>query len=421
MSVPVRLARYGLSEVVNHLLGNEEPETIVPFDFLYDQSGGEDKQADPEEGETDSGSLTSQRFLRSSLARLIQRGVISAEAILELEYVPAKAPPKTGPSLSQPDWIASVDAGLLLQGAGAGTAGQGLGAGGTIIITGGYDCNVHVHLLAHENNNISSGNSDSMDEEGYDEALSWKLQELTAERGHTMAVKSVAVTALKRWGKGKGERGVSAMVVSASQDMTAKVWNLEVVTGGNAKARKKKKGSRKKRGGGEEDESEWRATLRPLTTCKGHKASLTAASIGPSRQLVATASWDHTVRLWKVGNDASSGEEGDDGSEEVENDEEGTQPPKKRRVQSLSSSSSSSPSPSSGSSAITLKGSTDAVNAIAWASPRSLFSGGFDHAIRAWDVATGRQLHCMDGNKVRQVLSLLSLSLSLSLSRFFLS
>ena len=35
ISVPERLGRYGLSEVINHLLGHEKASEIVPFDFLY--------------------------------------------------------------------------------------------------------------------------------------------------------------------------------------------------------------------------------------------------------------------------------------------------------------------------------------------------------------------------------------------------
>ena len=72
IEVPGKLTRYGLSEVVNHLLGADAP---TPFDFLIDGV-----------------------LLRTSLAKLALRLGKSAEATLEVEYVPALGPPKEAES-----------------------------------------------------------------------------------------------------------------------------------------------------------------------------------------------------------------------------------------------------------------------------------------------------------------------------------
>ena len=66
-AVPGKLTRYGLSEVINHLLALDPPK---PFDFLVD-------------GE----------LVRTSLEKLLLRKGISAESILDVEYIPAVGPP----------------------------------------------------------------------------------------------------------------------------------------------------------------------------------------------------------------------------------------------------------------------------------------------------------------------------------------
>lgn len=67
VAVPESLQRYGLSEVVNHLLGRDPP---TPFDMLV-----------------------MGRFLRSSLRSVMQRHALSGESVLEVEYLPALRQP----------------------------------------------------------------------------------------------------------------------------------------------------------------------------------------------------------------------------------------------------------------------------------------------------------------------------------------
>ncbi|KAJ1677448.1 ribosome biogenesis protein ytm1, partial [Spiromyces aspiralis] len=80
--VPGRLQRYGLSEIVNHLLGLDKP---VPFDFLIDN-----------------------QFLRKSLLEYLQENGVSLETVVTIEYIESMLPPKQLASADQGDWISSI-------------------------------------------------------------------------------------------------------------------------------------------------------------------------------------------------------------------------------------------------------------------------------------------------------------------------
>lgn len=81
--VPVLLKRYGLSEVVNHLLQKESP---VPFDFLIDGV-----------------------LLRTSLDEYLIKKGLSSETFLLIEYTRAILPPSFLASYNNEDWVSSID------------------------------------------------------------------------------------------------------------------------------------------------------------------------------------------------------------------------------------------------------------------------------------------------------------------------
>lgn len=81
--VPLSLKRYGLSEVVNHLLERDE---AVPFDFLIDG-----------------------HLLRTSLDEYLRQNGLSAEAFLQIEYTRAVLPPLFLASFNDEDWVLSCD------------------------------------------------------------------------------------------------------------------------------------------------------------------------------------------------------------------------------------------------------------------------------------------------------------------------
>ncbi|RQM28249.1 hypothetical protein B5M09_000589, partial [Aphanomyces astaci] len=81
-AVPIKLARAGLSQVVNHLLNTATPK---PFDFLVENT-----------------------FLRTTLEKYVVTNHLTDEAVLTLEYVEAHLEPEESQSQNHPDWISAV-------------------------------------------------------------------------------------------------------------------------------------------------------------------------------------------------------------------------------------------------------------------------------------------------------------------------
>lgn len=81
--VPISLKRYGLSEIVNHLL---ETETPVPFDFLINGT-----------------------LIRTSIDEYLTENALSSEAFLTLEYTRSVLPPSFLASFNNEDWVSSLD------------------------------------------------------------------------------------------------------------------------------------------------------------------------------------------------------------------------------------------------------------------------------------------------------------------------
>ncbi|KAH9951002.1 WD40 repeat-like protein [Amylocystis lapponica] len=97
-----------------------------------------------------------------------------------------------------------------------------------------------------------------------------KCKSLTTHKAHDKDINSLDVAPNDR------------LLVSGSQDRTAKVWQIEyVVTGSGA--------SRGVRG-----------ELKLLGTCKGHKRGVWCARFGRTERVLATGSGDKTVKLWSL-------------------------------------------------------------------------------------------------------------------------
>ncbi|DBA66086.1 TPA: hypothetical protein ACH3X2_003088 [Trebouxia sp. C0005] len=83
LSVPAKLTRLGLSQVVNSLLGLESAQ---PFDFLI-------------LGE----------LLRQPLKKFLLAQSVSTETVLQVEYFKAVVPPQLKNQLPHDDWVSAVD------------------------------------------------------------------------------------------------------------------------------------------------------------------------------------------------------------------------------------------------------------------------------------------------------------------------
>ncbi|KAH3682909.1 hypothetical protein WICPIJ_006124 [Wickerhamomyces pijperi] len=81
--VPISLKRFGLSEIVNHLLSTEK---AIPFDFLINGT-----------------------LLRTSIEEYLTANALSSEAYLSLEYTRSVLPPSYLASFNNEDWVSSLD------------------------------------------------------------------------------------------------------------------------------------------------------------------------------------------------------------------------------------------------------------------------------------------------------------------------
>ncbi|RHN48318.1 putative transcription factor WD40-like family [Medicago truncatula] len=269
IAIPVDLTRFGLSSLVNALLqSKDEDHKSEPFDFLID-------------GE----------FVRMSLEDFLLAKGISAERILEIEYIRSVAPRKEEDPSLHDDWVSAVD-----------------GSSSRFILTGCYDGFGRVWEGAGLCTHILEGHSDGVtsvsviNPEGVetvtlataskDRTLRlWKIntEEATNHparvraykilRGHKSSVQSVAAQT-------NGE-----MICSGSWDCTINLWQINDTNAENDLVSKK----RKVDGRVEDSQLEGEA----FTTLVGHTQCVSSV-IWPQRESIYSASWDHSIRKWDV-------------------------------------------------------------------------------------------------------------------------
>lgn len=156
--------------------------------------------------------------------------------------------------------------------------------------------------------------------------------------------------------------GNSFDLASASQDERAYVWRIDA---------KAQKGS--------------------IThSLIGHDGAVEHVEFDPSGKLIATASWDETIKVW----DLSDGEMPAPG-----------QPKSKRAKAKEASAAPGLVAPSSSEMQVvearsTLSGHNQCVSVLQWMDTEQIVSGSWDHSLRFWDVESGVCTSRLDGNKV---------------------
>ncbi|KAJ2493275.1 ribosome biogenesis protein ytm1 [Coemansia sp. RSA 2050] len=269
--VPQQLQRYGLSGIVNHLLGNEKP---VPFDFMVDG-----------------------QFLRGTISTYLKEKSLSAENILTLEYIESMLPPTEIASYSHDDWISSVSA-----------------ASADRFVVGSYDGVVRV----------------------------WNAQsECEGElRAHESAVKCVVAV------KDPAKRS-RVELISGSQDRTAVAWGTK---GGQHKA---------------------------LYAARGHTDSIESVAINPLNTHFVTASADSTIRFWSMAVPKQS--------EDSQLEASAVSAPTAKKRKNVNADIMTKAAIG------TLNGHVGPVTSVCFNADQEsqIFSGGWDHSVRTWDVASG--------------------------------
>ncbi|KAI5059413.1 hypothetical protein GOP47_0025732 [Adiantum capillus-veneris] len=270
-SLPAHLTRYGLSEVINALLGLDKPQ---PFDFLVDDE-----------------------LLRTSLEQLLLTNKLSAESILNVEYAYAVGPPKREKSREHKDWVSAAT-----------------GSHARYIATGSYDTSIRiwgadgsvVQSLEGHGDAISSleasrptgdemwvlisGSKDhtvrrwelslTSSQEAVNTAVTLE-RPVKVLKGHTSAVQCVA------------SNGSGTAVCSGSWDCSIKLWNISEDENGESLTVRSKK--RKLDASAEAQELEVGTSI----TLEGHTQCVSAVSWG-QRDSIVSASWDQSIRSWDV-------------------------------------------------------------------------------------------------------------------------
>lgn len=256
-SVPITVGHTELNSIVNNLRNETGESEDVDFDFLIN-------------GE----------FLHQSISDFLTEKSISAETVVEIEYVRKSTPPEPEDSLMHDDWVSAV---------------QGSPA---LILSGCYDSTIHlwtskgehkltipghtepvrdVCWISHDGD-LSTFASCSMDQS----ALLWKyshsgnsIQCVTVFEGHSKSVDCIA-------GQKAGH-----LIATGAWDATIHVWDTSVSDEYKGQVKKKRKSVGKA------------PVCSPKATMSDHKQGVSDIVWMSSSEL-ATASWDHTIKIWDV-------------------------------------------------------------------------------------------------------------------------
>jgi len=218
-----------------------------------------------------------------------KRTDITAETVIELEYIEKNKPPEPQISVNHDDWVSAVR------------------ICGDLVLTGCYDNTVNIWSVEGEKKLVIPS--------------------------HVGPVKSVA------WVE-RSETG--ATFVSTSHDQTVNLfqWNKDS------------------------------NSVEAVNTCRGHERSVECVAVAAGGKVLATGSFDNTVKVWGariVGDTDTLSEEG---SEAKKSRGCGARPVTRTPLS-------------------TLGGHKEAVAGVAWLGEGELASASWDHTIKVWDTEMG--------------------------------
>lgn len=262
--IPIKLKRYGLSQVINHLLSLDNP---VPFDFIIGE-----------------------KFLVGSIEAYLDLNGLSTENILHIEFIELSLPPKKSSSLLQDDWISSV----------------AINENSSLFLSGSFDGAVRIW------NDQGKLVDSIIIEKSSIKAVAWLNQDVALvgdstsfiyafkTKEDTSAGESTVQTS-KLFKCSAHEGGISNISInsdatkfaSASWDKTIKIWSA--TTDDCVVASAVVKTSNKKQKVVPEMEK------AELLTFSSHSGPVSSVLFDPfQNSSLFSGSWDHSVRLWDL-------------------------------------------------------------------------------------------------------------------------
>ncbi|KAG8366953.1 hypothetical protein BUALT_Bualt16G0021800 [Buddleja alternifolia] len=169
--------------------------------------------------------------------------------------------------------------------------------------------------------------------------------------GHSGPVTSVCICSPK------GESVMDQTVATASKDRTVRLWKFDA-----------------------EESLNQPKKIRAFKILRGHNAAVQSIGSEPSGAMVCSGSWDCTINLWDA---SASDNEGDIVSVKKRKKGGEHQEPQ-----------------SEGEALSTFVGHTQCVSSVVWPERGTIYSASWDHSIRRWDVATGKDSQSIFCGKV---------------------
>lgn len=300
-TVPVTVARYGLSEIVNQLLKGEteEEDTPRPFDFLI-------------EGQ----------FLRSDLGAFLtaRADKSTAEKGLTLEVVEALAAPETEEGKPHPDWVSSV----------AISSFSSSSSSSLDVVTGCYDGVVRVFCgdaMGKGKGKVNVVEPTCLGAGGHKGAIKGvTFLQATTEGGQRLLASCSKDRTVRLWsydakagtcvsravleGHTESVEAVAAngaMLASAGWDKTVQLWNAASVLSGEGggddgedeeeDSRNKKKSKRTSTAASAAAAGRLLRAKLPMKCLDGH-AQTVGALVFPHPAAVYSGSFDCSIRQW---------------------------------------------------------------------------------------------------------------------------
>lgn len=239
MAIPADLSRYGLSQIINGLLGLDK---VKPFDFVVKDS-----------------------LVREPLQNLVTSLGISAELVLDVVYSLAVLPPKQESKQPQDDWVSAV---------------CGLPTGS--LASGGYD---GVVKLWTADGKTSWG--DFQAHKGRVTAVAALPAASAGKNTHRLVITSGTDGAARLW-----RLNSAAERTTASTNASADVAAADGRAYGRANGRANGTDAAAEAAGD---------TAEEIAEYRGHSDSVAAVAVAPAGTRFASCGWDGSIHVWDTG------------------------------------------------------------------------------------------------------------------------
>ena len=321
-AIPAKLGRRGLSEVINHLLGNEGDDQQRPFDFSIQDI-----------------------LVRTPLSVFLAQQQMSAEAVIEIEYMPAMALSDEKDSIDTPAWVGCM----------------------------------HYH---------DHGSSKSLVAGCYDGGIEI-INPTTRATASKHQCHADPIRDVFRWtvDGSSTSASTSSILATGSKDQTVRLWAMGGDALGGAQEGNKKTKSNKREAASSSSGAAGPG-LTALAVCKGHIQSVESLTLLESNgtKVLLSGDWAGNIMGWNV--QRAGDEDFQDSNHAMDVEVSADASNKKRKTAKGSANSSAAAAPlKTLSSIFTFKAHSQSISAMhTLPGTSTTFTCSWDHSIKQWDM-----------------------------------